>query len=312
MTAARRRSLGLHGLWVAIVLSSNRLEGALRSRGAPPGSSTLVVVAPWYALLFLLERRRPFLAEWNPAGPEARTDAGFLAITTTAALTGQTVGAGMAHRLRLRRPGRNGPVERLGVAGGVIASLLTSDFIHYWLHRAGHERGLAWRFHSVHHSPERLHILNATRFHPVEQVLEGVLEGFGLELLGFSPAQHVAHATARATYGQLQHANIDVDSGPIDHVLATPDLHRWHHSRIYAEGDNNYGAVTSVWDRLFGSFFRPERAFDAELGVGRMPVFPQRLIALLKVPFRWRAVKQRNASTWHGDRADNPDRPARA
>jgi sterol desaturase/sphingolipid hydroxylase (fatty acid hydroxylase superfamily) len=313
----RRRSLHLHGLWAGLVLSSNRLDRWLGARGAPPGSSLPVIVLPWYGLLLLSERRRPFRTDWNPGGAEIRTDAGFLAASATAATTGQALGAGLARRLRLRRagPGRTRPrpgVERLGIGGGVVASLLTSDFIHYWLHRLGHESGPAWRFHSVHHSPERLHILNATRFHPVEQLLEGVLEGFGLEMVGFSPAQHVAHATARATYGQLQHANIDVDSGALDHVFATPDLHRWHHSEVYAEGDNNYGAVTSVWDRVFGTFFRPTRAFDAELGVGRMPEFPGTLPALLRVPFRWRALKRRNARTWYGTRDTNPDRHRRS
>ena len=34
-------------------------------------------------------------------------------------------------------------------------------------------------------------------------------------------------------------------------------LHRWHHSTVYDEGDSNYGAVTSGWDRVFGTWFRP-------------------------------------------------------
>jgi sterol desaturase/sphingolipid hydroxylase (fatty acid hydroxylase superfamily) len=198
-------------------------------------------------------------------------------------------------------------VGHLGIVGGLAASLLTSDLIHYSLHRLGHEWGPAWTFHSVHHSPERLHIFNATRFHPVEQAVEGVLEGFALGAVGFTTPQHLTHATARATYGQLQHANIAVDSGALDHVFATPDLHRWHHSEIYAEGDTNYGAVISVWDRLFGTFFRPDRAFDAKLGVGRMPDFPQRLWGLLATPFRWAAIKRRNADTWYGDADANPD-----
>ena len=37
-------------------------------------------------------------------------------------------------------------------------------------------------------------------------------------------------------------------------TAATPDLHRWHHSTVYEEGDSNYGAVTSVWDRVFGTY----------------------------------------------------------
>ena len=308
----RQRSVGLHALWGALALGANRLERGFRSRGAPPGSALLVTVVGWNGLLLLLERRRPFDPAWNPPAAEARTDGAFFLTSTISALSGQALGATLAQRVRTRHrgprsTGRAPAVGHLGIVGGIAASLLTSDLIHYSLHRLGHEWGPAWKFHSVHHSPERLHIFNATRFHPVEQAVEGVLEGFALGAVGFTTAQHLTHSTARATYGQLQHSNIAVDSGALDHVFATPDLHRWHHSEIYAEGDTNYGAVISVWDRLFGTFFRPDRAFDAKLGVGRMPDFPQRLRGLLATPFRWAAIKQRNATTWYGDTADNPD-----
>ncbi len=308
----RQRSVGLHALWAALALGANRMERGFRARGAPAGSALLATVIGWNGLLLWLERRRPFDPTWNPPAGEARTDGAFLATSTISALSGQALGASLAHRARSgsqRAAGssRSPVVTHLGIAGGLAASLLTSDLIHYSVHRLGHEWGPAWKFHSIHHSPERLHILNATRFHPVEQAVEGVLEGFALGAVGFSPAQHLTHSTARATYGQLQHSNIAVDSGPLDHVFATPDLHRWHHSEIYSEGDTNYGAVISVWDRLFGTFFRPARPFDAKLGVGRMPQFPQRLRELITTPFRWAAIKRDNADTWYGDAETNPD-----
>ena len=303
----RQRSIGLHALWATLALSANRVEKRFRDAGAPPGSALLATVVGWFALLIVLEHRRPFDPDWNPPADEIRTDGAFLATSTTAALTGQAVGATLAGRLR----SKPSTVGRLGIAGGIVASLLTSELVHYSLHRLGHEWGPAWKFHSVHHSPERLHVYNATRFHPAEQLVEGVLEGAALGLLGLTPQQHLTHSTARATYGQLQHSNIAVDSGAIDHLLATPDLHRWHHSEIYAEGDTNYGAVLSVWDRLFGTLFRPRRSFDAKLGVGRMPNFPRRLWDLLATPFRWRQVKEDNAATWYAD-ADNPDIHARS
>lgn len=296
--------MGLHGLWLVVTLGADRLDRRARAKGAPEGAALGVTVLGWYGLLRALEHRRPFRPEWDPPASEKRTDGAFFLTSAVAALSGQALGAAAARRWRGDRVGR---VARLGVGGGIAASLLTSEAVHYSLHRLSHEWGPAWKFHSVHHSPARLHIYNATRFHPVEQAVEGVLEGFALGAVGFSPTQHLTHSTARATYGQLQHCNIDVDSGPLDHVFATPDLHRWHHSEIYAEGDNNYGAVLSVWDRLFGTFFRPRRSFDARLGVGRMPDFPHRLAGLLATPMRWAAIKERNAPTWYGDSDANPD-----
>jgi sterol desaturase/sphingolipid hydroxylase (fatty acid hydroxylase superfamily) len=104
-------------------------------------------------------------------------------------------------------------------------------------------------------------------------------------------------------YGQLQHCNLDLRSGVLDHVFSTPDLHRWHHSTVYEEGDTNYGAVTSVWDKVFGTFFRPiDRDEPDELGIGRMPEFPQRFWELERVPLEWSRIRDANAETWFGER----------
>ena len=267
-----------------------------------------VVTPAWYGLLAMLERRHPHDPEWNPPSSEVATDGAFFPLISIAALGGQALGAGLVHQSG--SPGR-GRAARLGVGPGVAASVVAFDLVHYTLHRLGHEWGPGWTFHSVHHSPTRLHIFNATRFHPAETALEGLLEGIALGLAGFSPAQHISHSVARATYGQLQHCNIDLDSGPLDFVFATPDLHRWHHSEIYAEGDTNYGAITSVWDQLFGTLFRPRRELDSPLGVGRMPDFPQRFGDLLRVPLEWPAIRSANADTWFAPEDPNPDLHAR-
>ncbi len=292
----RQLSTGLHALWGGIVLGADRLDRRLQSRGLPPGLSVLVTIVGWYSLLGAVERRRPHDDEWAGTTADRRADAAFFAMSAAAASTASNYGSSLVRRLL---PGRTAmPLARLGPVGGLAASLLISDLVHYTLHRTSHEWGPAWTVHSVHHSPAGLNTWNATRFHPFEQALEGVLEGFVVGLAGFSPTQHLTHSTARATYGQLQHINADVDSGPLDHVFSTPDLHRWHHSEVYAEGDNNYGAVISIWDRIFGTFFRPNRPLDSELGVGRMPDFPQRFLESMLTPFRWGAIKGRNASTW--------------
>ncbi len=70
-------------------------------------------------------------------------------------------------------------------------------------------------------------------------------------------------------YGQIQHGNIDLDSGPVNAVLATPERHRWHHSTVVAEGNTNYGAIVATWDRLMGTAWLPaDRPFDADVGIG--------------------------------------------
>ena len=65
-----------------------------------------------------------------------------------------------------------------------------------------------------------------------------------------------------------------------------------------------YGAITSVWDRVFGTFFRPtDRSGPDQVGIGRMPDFPQEFLELERAPFEWADIRERNAATWYDDDA---------
>jgi hypothetical protein len=44
----------------------------------------------------------------------------------------------------------------------------------------------------------------------------------------------------------------------LGYIFTTPSLHRTHHSTERSEHDNNYGAILSVWDRLFGTVLEVE------------------------------------------------------
>ncbi|MFZ4519339.1 MAG: sterol desaturase family protein [Microthrixaceae bacterium] len=293
---ARRRSLALHGgVLVGAALAVGLDRGLRRVRAIDAPLSVGVVSAAWYAVVAGLERRRPYRTGWNRSrGGDVAVDAASMTSTFVANLLSAPLGAAIA-----RRSGIDLRVRRLPAPVAVAMSVLAYDLTHTLLHRLGHEWGPAWRVHSVHHSPTRLYWLNAARFHVVEALLDGVVEGAVLGVLGLSRDQHIGHLAVRALYGQLQHSNIDLDSGPLDRVFSTPDLHRWHHSVVYEEGDTNFGAVTSVWDQLLGSFFRPEGGFEGVTGVGRMPDFPTGYRELQLAPWTWPEIRERNAETWY-------------
>jgi sterol desaturase/sphingolipid hydroxylase (fatty acid hydroxylase superfamily) len=254
-----------------------------------------VVAAGWYAVLASMERRVPFRSDWNaPRDGDPAVDRGFVVTTFACNLVSQPVGNAVA-----RRCGWDLGLRRLPTPVAVVVSVSLYDLAHTLVHRLGHEWGPAWQVHSVHHSPTRLYWLNATRFHVVEAVLDGIVEAAIVGVLGLSRDQHIGHLAVRALYGQLQHSNVEVDSGPLDRVFSTPDLHRWHHSVDYDEGDTNFGAVTSVWDQLLGSFFRPSAPFGGTTGIGRMPAFPSGYAQLQRVPFEWAEIRDRNADTWY-------------
>jgi sterol desaturase/sphingolipid hydroxylase (fatty acid hydroxylase superfamily) len=61
----------------------------------------------------------------------------------------------------------------------------------------------------------------------------------------------------------FQHGNIrlpELLERRLQPVLITVDLHRIHHSVVFDQANSNFGAVLSVWDRLFGTYTRMTRA----------------------------------------------------
>jgi sterol desaturase/sphingolipid hydroxylase (fatty acid hydroxylase superfamily) len=62
------------------------------------------------------------------------------------------------------------------------------------------------------------------------------------------------------------HANVNFNAFHIPsvthQVFATSLTHRIHHSSERSLQDSNYGAVTTLWDRLFGTFTNPRSVDD--------------------------------------------------
>ena len=67
--------------------------------------------------------------------------------------------------------------------------------------------------------------------------------------------------------GLLTHCNIDLRTGPLDFIFSTPGLHRWHHSKVLAEGNRNYGENLVLWDQLLGTYYNPARRPPTDIGI---------------------------------------------
>ena len=255
----------------------------------------------------VLERRRPERRGWQPDPDDLGRDVGYLGFLATAgavpALADALVSRGGAPSTD-DDPGRRRGlgVHRLPTVAGVVVAGLAYDFFHYWWHRISHQWGPAWTVHVVHHQPTKMY----WRLGVHQHVIEFLFDGVGAELiyrgLGLSRAQRSAVTVLRTTIGSAQHLNSDLDtSGWMDRVFSTNTSHRWHHSQDYREGDTNYSSFLAFWDHVFGTYFVPDRDFDSEIGVGRMPNFPTVVRELQMVPFRWAEVREANADTWYVD-----------
>lgn len=175
------------------------------------------------------------------------------------------------------------------LAAQVAIGLLATEFGLYWAHRLAHEWPPFWRFHAVHHSVERLWVVNTGRFHFVDAFVSLAFAAPIIILIG-APSDVVQWGAAiHAFVGLLTHCNVEMRFGPISYVFNTPGLHRWHHSMDATEGDRNYGENLVLWDLLFGTWFNPDRRPPARIGVRER--MPKDFIGQLAAPFRWRRLQ---------------------
>jgi sterol desaturase/sphingolipid hydroxylase (fatty acid hydroxylase superfamily) len=123
-----------------------------------------------------------------------------------------------------------GPLSRQPVWLQAVQIYLLVDFFSYWSHRLFH-RGRWWPFHAVHHSSEDLDWLGSLRVHPVNDLVNKLVQVTPVLLMGYNPTVTLTSAPILTFYAIFLHANVNWDFGPLRYVIATPVFHRWHHSR---------------------------------------------------------------------------------
>lgn len=170
------------------------------------------------------------------------------------------------------------------VVAQVILLIVAADFMRYWLHRLSHTYPLLWRLHAVHHSVERLYWLNTSRFHPIEKTLQFFLDTLPFILMGVDTRIIGFWFVVYSVNGFFQHSNIQLQFSWLSNIFSTAEMHRWHHSRKPGESNNNYANVFILWDRLFGTFFRPTQREVEELGLLNRS-YPMSFLAQMKAPF---------------------------
>ena len=265
--------------------------------GLPVAVSAYAAVLVGAILITAHEIRLPYRRDWRPQATEVQTDALFLGAVQIGVplLLGISLVVALADLLR----GTGLAIEglwphQLPVWAQAALMMLIADFGRYWLHRAFHKFSPMWRLHAVHHSPHRLYWVNVGRFHPLEKAIQYCLDALPFALVGVSGEALAAYFVFYAINGFYQHSNCLVRLGPLNYLIAGPELHRWHHSELPEESNNNFGNNLIVWDLLFGTRFLPE---DREVGpLGLVDrAYPMGFWAQMRTPF---------APDLHGDSGD--------
>jgi sterol desaturase/sphingolipid hydroxylase (fatty acid hydroxylase superfamily) len=143
----------------------------------------------------------------------------------------------------------------LAAACAVLAAAVANDFFFYWAHRFQHR--FLWRYHAVHHSIREMNAVNS--YHHASEAIVSLLlytvptslivsdMGPGLPFVGLAIWVHIVwiHSPTRANFG------------PLRAIFVDNRFHRIHHSLEERHFDRNFGAFTTLWDRLFGTAYFP-------------------------------------------------------
>ena len=249
--------------------------------------ASYVAVLVGAALVTLHETKLPYRREWRPAVGVVTADALFMGAVqgVLPLLLSFTVVIWLAGLLDTTGLAIDGlwPVG-IPLAAQVCLMLLAADFPRYWLHRAFHGVPTMWRLHAVHHSPHQLYWLNVGRFHPIEKSIQYAVDSLPFALLGAPQETLAAYFVFYAINGFFQHSNCRVRLGPLNYVVSGPELHRWHHSEILAESNNNYGNNLILWDILFGTRWLPTGREVGPLGLHNR-AYPMGFFAQMRTPF---------------------------
>lgn len=170
----------------------------------------------------------------------------------------------------------------------VFLALLIGEFAAYWIHRGCHEFAPLWRLHVLHHSSDELNVLSTGRNHPFNVGASVVAQFAPLFFLGCPPEILALHGVFTGVNGALQHANVYMRTGFLSWVIATSELHFWHHSEAIAHSNANYGSNLIVWDVLFGTRKLPSAPVTTTLGLPHAS--PRTFFGQLSYPFtfsRW-------------------------
>jgi sterol desaturase/sphingolipid hydroxylase (fatty acid hydroxylase superfamily) len=154
-----------------------------------------------------------------------------------------------------------------------VAAFLLLDFLNYAVHRCEHAVPFLWRFHALHHSDPDVDVTTTVRHHPIEYVMSAGFYWLAVEIPGAGVTIHflAVYAAAAVTHGNIRLPEwLERLLRP---VVITLDLHLVHHSISSEEANANFGAVLSIFDRLFGTYRSLSRAQCERLvfGVRELP-----------------------------------------
>ncbi len=163
-----------------------------------------------------------------------------------------------------------------------LVSLLCYDFIFYVIHYTMHKVPALWAIHKIHHSAEVLTPLTRSREHFLAGPIWAAGSAFSFAFAAGTFAYLFAGGITQATLfgggffafslgltGAFRHYHVQFRYPRwLEYWIQSPAMHHTHHSYLEKHWDSNLAAVTSIYDRLFGTLYIPEKDEYTPWGIG--------------------------------------------
>jgi len=164
-----------------------------------------------------------------------------------------------------------------------MAAMVSGELFFYIVHRLQHTVPVLWELHKVHHSAKVLTPLTLYRVHPLSFLLDAVFFNFGFGVvmgifLYLYPAEKsvivvgitaVGYGFLNVAGGNLHHSHIWMRFPRVmEKFITSPAMHQIHHSTNPEHFNKNYARFFSMWDRVFGSIYIPNKKETITLGLG--------------------------------------------
>jgi sterol desaturase/sphingolipid hydroxylase (fatty acid hydroxylase superfamily) len=150
----------------------------------------------------------------------------------------------------------------------VILAILVTELVIYLLHRFMHRKNnWFWKIHSIHHLPEQIYTLMQSVIHPFNMIFVFLILNIILLGIGFS-SNAIFIAILLITFmSAIGHTNAHIKLGFLNYFFQGPDLHHFHHSQKWDEGNKNLGSALTLFDILFGTFHYKKNKYPEKIGI---------------------------------------------
>ena len=163
-----------------------------------------------------------------------------------------------------------------------LLTLLVYDFVFFSTHYTMHKVPALWAIHKIHHSAEVLTPLTRTREHfiagPIWATGGALSYGFVGGIFAYLFAGGITVATLFnislfsllfGFNGSFRHYHVQFHyPRGLSRWLHSPAMHHIHHSYLQKHWDTNFAAITSLWDRMFGTLYIPQQDEYTPWGIG--------------------------------------------